>query len=229
MSTVEKSVPPLVQGDKLTREEFLRRWETMPRLKRAELIEGIVYMPSPLSRDHAVTDVNMVTWLGYYVAHTPGCEAGSNGTWLMGEDDAPQPDTALRILPRHGGQSEDEGKYPRGAPELAAEVCLSRTSYDLHQKRELYERAGVREYVAVLVSEKEVRWYRLVGATFQRAEPDAEGVFRSQVFPGLWLDGRALLEGRLPQVLAKLAEGLATPEHAAFVTRLAVQKEGGAR
>src|SRR5262245_30747645 len=147
MATVEKEleIEPLVQGDRLSRDEFLRRWEAMPGLKRAELIGGVVYMPSPVSVNHSESDNPLATWLGVYAAYSSGCKAGTNATWFM-LGDAPQPDDHLRILPEHGGQSWVEGDYAHGAPELAAEVTRSRTTYDLHQKKNLYEPAGVQEY-----------------------------------------------------------------------------------
>ncbi len=220
MSMVEQEVPLLVAGDKLTRDEFLRRWEAMPAVKFAELIGGIVYMPSPLSRGHGVPDLQVACWLGYYAAFTIGCEAGNNVTWLM-QEDSPQPDTYLRLLPSHGGQSGDRGLYPQGAPEFLAEVCVSSTAYDLHQKLELYETAAVREYLALLVREREVRWHCLRDGSFHVAPPDADGVLRSAIFPGLWLDPAALLASDMARVLAVLTQGLNSPEHAEFVTRLA--------
>ena len=84
MATVEQKVPPLVAGDYLSRDEFLRRWEAMPQLKRAELIQGVVYMPSPVSFDHGDSDLHVSTWLGNYEAATPGCRGSSSATWLMG-------------------------------------------------------------------------------------------------------------------------------------------------
>ena len=101
---ISTSVEPLVPGDLLSREEFLRRWEAMPELKRAELIRGVVYMPSPLSRPHGVMDQKVAGWLGVYQAATPGVEGACNATWLMGEDDVPQPDTSLYVLPEYGGR-----------------------------------------------------------------------------------------------------------------------------
>lgn len=240
MSTVERSVPPLVAGDKLTTDEFLRRWEAMPGLKRAELIGGIVYlpspwikdyggvdMPSPLSRDHGGSDFQLGTWLGVYAAHTPGCEGGHGVTQVMTEEDSPQPDVHLRVLPAYGGQSTDAGKYVGGAPELVAEISLSSTSYDLHQKYALYESAGVQEYLAVLLEEQEVRWHRLVGESYEVMSTDADGVLRSHVFPGLWLDPVAMLAGDLSRVLAVLNDGLATAEHRTFVDRLAARRASG--
>ena len=181
-------------------------------------------MPSPLSREHGVTEIDVAAWLGVYRAATPGCEAMSNATWLMGEDDSPQPDTALRILPEYGGQSRTEGDYASGAPEFLAEVCLSSTAYDLHEKLELYQESGVLEYAAVLMYEREVRWHRLAAGRFEVLSPPADGVYRSAVFAGLWLDAPALLAGDLARVLAILNEGIHSPEHQQFVDQLAARR-----
>jgi len=219
MAIVEQEIPPLVRGDKLTRDEFLRRWEAMPQVKRAELIGGIVYMPSPLSREHGDIEHHLSGLLWLYAVSTPGCKGGDDATWLMGAD-SPQPDCHLRILPEHGGQSVEKGKYCAGAPELAAEVCLSSTSYDLNQKYDLYESAGVREYLTVLLHEREVRWFRLVEGKFQRMPPETDGILRSTVFPGFWLDPQALLKEDMARMLTVLQQGLQSPEHAAFVAEL---------
>jgi Uma2 family endonuclease len=142
----------------------------------------------------------------------------------MEGEETPQPDKALRLLPEYGGQSRVEDQYPAGAPEFLAEVCLSSTSYDLHQKLEVYETSRVQEYLAVLVREREVRWHRLHDGRFVIVPPDADGVYRSVVFPGLWLNAPALLAQDLAQVLTTLQEGLASPGHAAFVAELAARR-----
>lgn len=180
-------------------------------------------MPSPVSVDHSETDSPLGGWLTVFVASTPGCKAGSNATWLMLAD-APQPDDHLRILPEYGGQARVVGKYARGAPELLAEVALSSSSYDLHQKLDLYLAAGVQEYVVVLLEEREVRWLRRVAGTFERLPVDEQGIIRSIAFPGLWLNAPALLRGDVSQVLATLNQGLQSPEHAEFVAHLARQR-----
>jgi Uma2 family endonuclease len=220
MATVEERVPPLVPGARLTREEFLRRWEAMPQVKFAELIGGIVYMPSPLRRSHSFMDRRVNLWLGHYELLTPGCGGGNNATWLM-LDDAPQPDLDLCILPEYGGQSGMQGNYAKGAAEFLAEISISSADYDLHEKLDLYRAAGVREYLVVLPEAGEVRWHRLVGDTYQLLSPGPDGVLRSVVFPGLWLHAQALLEGNMPLVMQTLQEGLASPEHAQFVADLA--------
>jgi Uma2 family endonuclease len=224
MATVEESVPPLGEGQRLTRDEFLRRWEAMPDLKWAELLGGVVYMPSPLSLPHGRFDGKVATLLGVYAASTPGCELALNTTWLLLED-CPQPDNVLIVLPEYGGRTRIEGKYAAGPPELVVETSLSRKKYDLRQKLELYQKAEVPEYLVLLVEKQEMRWHRLVEGAYEVIPAGEDGVLRSQIFPGLWLNPAALFAGALGDALAALNEGLASPEHAAFVERLARQKD----
>jgi hypothetical protein len=218
MTTVEEHVLPLAAGMRLTRAEFLRRWELHPEIKRAELIGGRVYV-SPVSREHGWAEDDIGGWLFTYRVHTPGTEGASNTTTILLED-SPQPDRCLLILPECGGKSSVEEKYLTGPAELMAEVCLSSTSYDLNVKYDLYEAAGVQEYLAILMYDQEIRWHTLVNGRYQILPADADGIWRSRVFPGLWLDGKALLKRDMPRVLAVLQGGLASPEHQAFVERL---------
>src|SRR5688500_3403993 len=188
MSIVEQAIEPLAAGDNLTREEFLRRWDADPTIKRAELIKGIVYMPSPVAIEHGDTEYDVAVWTGHYAVATPGTKGSTNSTVLM-LDDVPQPDVHLRLLPEAGGQSRIEGLYLHGAPEMTAEVCRTSAAYDLHQKLDLYQQAGVREYLAVLLFEQEIRWHHLGDdGVYHLLEPD-QGIYRSRIFPGLWLDG----------------------------------------
>jgi hypothetical protein len=223
MSAVAIERPTLETGDNLTRDEFIRIWEQLPGIKRAELIGGIVYMPSPLSIGHGDMDVAVTTWMGVYKAMTPGCAAGSNTTSYILED-CPQPDVNMRIVPECGGKSYVEDTYLAGSPELLTEICLSTGSMDLHQKRDLYEDAGVQEYLVVVVKKKQIRWHRLVRGKYKQIAPDADGIYRSRVFPGLWLDSMALFKDDMVQVLATLQKGLATDEHRHFVAELARRK-----
>ena len=223
--SVKTEVEPLVAGDKLSWHEFIRRWEGEPEMENAELIGGLVYMPTPVRLSHGEMSSRVGFWLCHYTIYTPGCEGGTRATWRMGDYDGPQPDQFQRILPSHGGQSDMERVYPRGAPELIVEVSLSSKDYDLHEKKNLYETAGVCEYVAVLLREREVRWFRLTDEGYSMQSPDARGVIKSAVFPGLWLDVPALLSERTKEVLSMLQEGLASEEHAEFVLRLQAQAE----
>ena len=216
------TVPPLENGDVLTRAEFERRYEAMPHLKKAELIEGVVYVPSPVRhRYHGHQHTHLIAWLAHYEAGAPGVEASDNSTVRLDLDNEPQPDGLLFIDPACGGQARiDADDYIEGAPELVAEVASSSASYDLHAKLRVYRRNGVREYLVWRVLDHEVDWFVLRAGQYERLPVDAEGLLRSEVFPGLWLDPAALLRGDLATVLAIVQRGLASPEHAAFVARL---------
>jgi len=210
----------LVTGQRMDVEEFLRRWEKLPESKNAELIEGVVYVSSPLSLEHGCRDTRMHWWLRQYADATPGCTAGNNSTWLM-RDSAPQPDSYLRIEPARGGQSGVAGVYGAGAPELVAEVCVTSAKLDLGPKLRLYQKAGVQEYITVEVPEKRIVWRVLEAGVYVPQELPADGIFRSHIFPGLWLDVAAYWADDGAKMQAALNAGLATEEHQRFVKRLA--------
>ncbi len=218
------SPPPLRDGDRLTSDEFLRRWEAMPDLKHAELIDGIVYMPSPVSLQHAKFHLPLAGWIANYAASTPGCQGGVEGTWLMSDRDVSQPDLALRILPEYGGQSREQDEYTAGAPELIVEIAASSRARDLGVKLKLYERMGVREYLVAVTGKQQFLWKELTENGYRPLDPDADGIIRSRTFPGLWLDPAALWNIDLPRLFAVLHQGLATPEHTSFVARLVGSK-----
>ncbi len=215
MSTVPIAAP-LWPGQRLTRDEFLRRWEALPEVKRAELIGGLVYMASPVTADHAEYDMMLHGWLTVYAAVTPGCRAGCNRTWIM-LDSAPQPDADLFLVPAKGGQSVMEGAYCKGAPELAIEVTSSTPGYDFGAKLALYQRAGVREYLTVALNPPRITWRAWTADGYVQIPPDADGILRSRVFPGLWLDVEAALANDSAKTLATLQRGIGSPEHTAFV------------
>jgi len=214
--------PALENGDRLTRAEFERRYEAMPHLKKSELIEGVVHMPSPVTyRKHARPHLHLNGWLVHYLAATPGVDGGDNASLRLDLDNEPQPDGFLMVLPSHGGQARvDEDDYIAGAPELVAEVASSSVSYDLHAKLHVYRRSGVREYLVWQVREQAIDWLALREGQYEPLAPGADGILRSEVFPGLWLDPTALLRGDIATVLRVLDAGLASPEHPEFVARL---------
>lgn len=216
-------IPPLEPGDRLTREEFERRYEAMPHLKKAELIEGVVYMPSPVRhRHHGRPHFQLIGWLAAYEAATPGVEGGDNSTARLDLPNEPQPDALLLIDPARGGQARiSADDYIESAPELVAEVASSSASYDLHTKLEAYRRNGAKEYIVWRVLDQEVDWFVLRGEQYEKLAADASGCFKSTVFPGLWLDAPALVRGDgLAQVLAVVQQGIASREHREFVARL---------
>jgi Uma2 family endonuclease len=193
-STINGRVPPLENGDRLTRPEFERRYAAMPHVNKAELIEGVVYMPSPVSNEHAQPHFDVIGWLAYYRAATPGISGGDNGTLRLDLDNEPQPDAFLRILSEHGGQTRvDEDGYVSGAPELVAEVARSSVSIDLHTKLQAYRRNGVREYLVWRVEDRTLDWFILREGRFETLAPASDGLYRSEALPGLWLDAAALV------------------------------------
>jgi Uma2 family endonuclease len=212
--------PLLEPGDRLSRDEFERRYERMPHVKKAELIEGIVYMPSPVrAKRHAEPHHQLGTWLGLYLSETPGVACFDNSTIRLDFDNEPQPDLLLIKLPENGGQARiSADDYIEGAPELAVEIAASSRSYDLHQKKDAYRRNGVREYLAWITAERRLVWWELREAEYQEIAPDSDGLLKSGVFPGLWLDTAALLNGDLKGVLASLRRGLDSPKHRALAS-----------
>ena len=219
--STDEAPPPLENGDHLSRAEFERRYDAMPELKKAELIEGIVFMGSPVRlrlRRHGQPHVHAATWIGTYQAHTPSVLTGDNSSVRMDDDSMPQPDLCLLIDPARGGQAQvSEDDYVEGGPELVVEVSSSTVSLDLHAKLRVYRRNKVREYLVWRVLNQAIDWFVLQGDDYARHDPGPDGILRSEAFPGLWLDPKALTSGDLAGVLGVLGRGLATDEHAAFV------------
>lgn len=215
-------VPPLESGDRLTRYEFEHRYQAMPYIKKAELIEGVVYVASPVRMaNHGRPHAALVGWLMVYKAATPGVDLGDNATVRLDADNEPQPDALLRIEPEVGGNSRiSDDDYVEGVPELIAEIAASSASYDLNDKLNAYRRNGVQEYIVWQIYENRLDWFSLQQGRYVSLQPDEAGVIRSSIFPGLWLAVNALREGDLAEVLAVLQQGLQTAEHQAFVEHL---------
>ena len=217
-----ETIPPLQNGDRLTRAEFERRYQAMPDLKKAELIERIVYMPSPVRFGrHAQPHADLVSWLNYYRSKTPGLQIGDNGTNRLDEDNEPQPDVMLLIPQAAGGAARiDEVDYVSGPPELVAEVTASSVSIDLHAKLNAYRRNGVREYLAWRTEENAIDWFILREGRYDPLPVGPDGLIRSEIFPGLCLDPAALLRGDLPRLFQVLKASTQGDSHAAFLKRL---------
>ena len=217
------STPPLLEnGDRLSRPEFEQRYHNMPDLKKAELIEGIVYMASPVrARKHGKPHANMMGWLFTYAQANPALDLLDNATDRLPGDNEPQPDACLRIEQWAGGQSSiTEDDYLEGPPELIVEIAASTASYDLHDKKALYSRCGVKEYIVWRVNDRAIDWFIQQGSSYQNLAPDSDGITRSQTFPGLWLDIPAMLSNNLPQVLAILNQGMSSEPYQAFHRQL---------
>ena len=225
-STRRSPTPPLVNGDRLTRDEFERRYSAMPNVKKAELIEGVVYMPSPVryeshSKPHSILNA----WLVYYVSKTPGlADFGDNGTVRLDNDNEPQPDLFM-LLPSHlGGRAKiDADDYISGPPALVCEVSASSVSIDLHLKKTAYRRNGVQEYLVWRTEDLIIDWFSLQSGDFIPIPPEPDGTLRSRIFPGLWLNPTSAFQLDPPAIFALLDRGTLSPEHAEFVKRLSLK------
>jgi len=212
-------IPPLENGDRLTRDEFEHRYLATPHINKAELIEGVVYMPSPVRASrHGDPHCCVIGWCDNYLTDTPGVKCYDNTTVRLDVHNEPQPDVTLLIDPARGGQARiSADDYIEHAPELVAEVSASSASIDTNTKAEVYRRTGVREYIIWRVLDEEIDWFVLRDELYVALVPDAQGIYRSEIFPGLWLDPAAMIRGDRKRLREVLRWGTSSPEHAAFV------------
>ncbi|MBX9582268.1 MAG: Uma2 family endonuclease [Gemmataceae bacterium] len=216
----------LVDGARMDRKTFHALYLRTPDGFKAELIGGVVYVASPVSLRHGKPHSDLIHWLVSYRNRTPGTGVGDNTTNILGEQSEPQPDAFLLVLPGSGGQTSlDEGGYVVGPPELVAEVAHTTKAVDLGAKKADYEAAGVGEYLVIDVAAGAVRWFVRRRGKFAEQKPGPDGLLRSAVFPGLWLDPAAFLADQPRKLAAALRAGLASPEHKAFVADLKARRK----
>ncbi len=217
-----EKIPPLENGDRLTRAEFERRYEAMPEKVKAELIEGVVYMASPVRlKNNAEPHGRIMTWLGVYSAFTKCVNFGDNSTVRLDRDNSPQPDAVLYIKEEFGGNSYvSADDYLEGSPELVVEIASSTASYDTTEKKKIYRRSGVREYIIWRVADEEIDWFAWNEGDYAALSPDKNGVIESRFFGGLRLNIKAMLADDLQKVLNDLQKGLQSKEHKEFVKNL---------
>jgi Uma2 family endonuclease len=222
-------IPPLENGDRLTRDEFMRRYEAMPEDVKAELIEGIVFMAAAVRQPyHSRPHIWLANVISTYGMRT-GLDIGDNPTVKLDSNNAPQPDLILYLPAELGGRAkETEGGYLTGPPDLVCEVAASSVSIDLHEKLRAYEKNGVREYVVWRVLDNAVDWFVLDDGGFTRLSSDQHGVYQSRIFPGHWLNVPALLAKDAEQLWATLGAGMATDEYRDFAAKIktALGKKG---
>lgn len=207
MSIAEKPTGkciPLESGDRLTRAEFERRYSARPDIKKAELIEGVVYVASPVHfEEHAEPHGFMLHWLWTYRLRHPGVRVGDNGTVRLDRDNEAQPDAFMFKEGGRAARTSDD--YLEGAPELVVEIAASSAAHDMNAKMHVYRRSGVREYVVWQIYDERVDWFRLnAEGVFEPVMPGEGGIIDSEVFPGLRLDVPALLRGDLAAVIAAI-------------------------
>lgn len=206
MAITEGTVVLLESGDRLTREEFHRRYCARPDIRKAGLVEGVVYVASPARAGMHGTPAGLVIfWLSSYAALHPGLEVAVDSTVFLSDTSEVQPDVCLyrKQWPGEGVRLTETG-YLEGAPELVVEVAASSASYDLHDKKDAYRRAGVPEYIVWRVLDGAMDWFRLDQGEYVRIEPNARGVIERARFPGLRLPVPALLAGDRAALVAPL-------------------------
>jgi Uma2 family endonuclease len=218
----EEGRPPFQAGDRLSRFEFEKRYQAYPEIKKAELIEGVVYMPSPVRlSQHGNPHFNLIGWLNLYLMETPGLVGADNATVRLDFENEVQPDALIYLEPELGGQAYvGEDGYLEGAPEFIAEIAASTVAYDLHDKWRVYARSGVKEYLAFQVYEKQIDWFILREGRYQTIQPDEDGVLKSEIFPGLWLNGAAFWERDMAALKMTVEQGLESAEHETFIEQL---------
>ncbi|WP_445638005.1 Uma2 family endonuclease [Nostoc sp. DSM 114161] len=221
-NSTQGHLPPLQSGDRLTRPEFERRYAASSHIKKAELIEGIVYVASPLRHEqHGKPHSRVITWLGVYQAMTLGVDLSVEPTVRLDLDNEPQPDAVLFIETKAGGQTQlSSDGYIEGSPELIVEIAASSAAIDRGSKKQVYRRNAVLEYIIWQSYENQIEWFCLTDGDYQLLSPSADGIIRSGVFPGLWLAVEALLNNQMARVLEVLQLGLNSPQHAEFVEQL---------
>jgi Uma2 family endonuclease len=215
-------IPLLENGDRLTRAEFERRYHAMPEDVKAELIEGVVYMASPVRiTHHAKPHSRIMGWLFNYCVETKVADFGDNATVRLDLDNEPQPDAVLYIKSEFGGNARvSKDDYLEGSPELVVEISSSTVSYDSNEKKKVYRRNGVQEYIIWRVDDGEIDWFAWEGGEYAVLEPDKNGVVESRFFGGLRLNVPAILNDDLARVLSDLQKGLKSKKHTDFVKSL---------
>jgi len=195
--------PPLQSGDRLTRVEFHRRYCQHPEIKKAELVEGVVVVSSPVSKHHSTPHNRVAGWLAFYAAHMTGVEVETEISLILDSDNEVHPDVCMYYADGRSVRVGDDD-YLHGAPELIVEIAASSASYDLHSKLNAYRRNGVQEYVVWRTFDKAIDWFELREGAYHRIEPDEHGVIHSSVFPGLRLSPEKMLAGDMKAVLREL-------------------------
>ena len=204
------AISPLENGDRLSRIEFERRYAAMPESCKAELIEGLVYMAAAIRlNSHAKPHSQLNHWISNYAISIPGTIVGDAPSVQLDDDNEPQPDIVMIWDADHGGQTNiTDDDYIEGPLELVAEISASTVSIDLGAKKRAYERNGIQEYLVWRVLDEQFDWFVLENGQYVDLEADTDGITRSRIFPGLWLDRMALLAGEMKQVLAVGNDGL---------------------
>lgn len=218
--SVREQIEPLrlAQGDRLSQAEFHRRYERRPDLNKAELIDGLVFLESPIRyRAHGRPHSEILHWLKSYSLATPGTIALGNVTLILDDRNELEPDCVLFLSPQFGGKCQpDPNDYLRGSPELVVEISASTTARDYGPKLAVYLKHQVQEVIIWRTENGILDWFLLNQAQYHLQKPGSDGLLRSRAFPGLFLHSPSLITGDLNAVLHYLQLGLNSPSHRDF-------------
>jgi hypothetical protein len=218
----KRFVPPFENGDRLDQKTFHDLYERTPFRFRAELVDGIVYLkiPKPV-RLRRRPRLSLSVWLGAYEAETEGVQIAMHATNILIDRNETHPYQTVIVDPALGGRTSiNADDFVEGGAELLVEIAERSCSLPYHKKFEQYQKANVREYIIVNLESRNFNWFTNTANGFQPIKPNADGIMKSRVLPGLWLDREATLNDNNKRVRAVLDSGLASPEHAKFVTKL---------
>jgi hypothetical protein len=205
-SPFRSHTPPLESGDVLDAAEYWRRYGAAPEKVKAERINRKVYIMSPLRAvHHGNPHFLLAQWIGHYAMHHPTLVGSDNATVRLNADNDPQPD--LCLLRINGQTHFDNDGYIIGAPEMIVEIAGSSASYDFTEKRDVYEAAGVGEYLVFETIEGRIAWWRSETGRFAEILPE-DGIYKSVLFPGLWLDAEALRSANPLKLIQTLQQGI---------------------
>jgi Uma2 family endonuclease len=174
----------------------------------------------PLGWPHGEHHAHLIHLLLSYSLRTPGTGVADNVTVILGEEDEVQPDVVLRVVQEKRGRSQlTREKFVQGPPELVAEIAGSSRAIDLHLKKNRYAQAGITEYVVVCLEPRQLYWFDLQKQS--RLPPSADGIIKSNIFPGLWIHAQGLLRLDNRSTTKALERGLQSPQHHDFVSEIA--------
>jgi Uma2 family endonuclease len=171
--------------ERMTAEEFFRG---APEDRKAELIDGVMIMPSPPFDPHERLQNFLLTLLRVYVEELElGEVRGSRTPVELGIDQVPEPDV-LFVAKQRAHIIQNKGIL--GAPDLVIEILSAGTAHrDRGRKFRAYERAGVGElWLIDPYGPTGTKFYHLRNGRFSLVRPDKNGILRSAVVSGFWIN-----------------------------------------
>lgn len=175
--------------------------------QKADLINGVIYMPSPENTDDNELFIWLVTLMNLFVRRKKlGQIYGSRVAFRLAEKHGPEPDIAFV-------RTENMERVTRGGVEGPADLAIEIVSpdsveRDYYLKRELYELYRIPEYWIIDEMDQTVTLLRLKQAKYREVRPQ-KGEMHSQVLTGFWLRPEWLWQQPRPDEIETLETILA--------------------